>query len=794
LAEIHRIDVEIAAHDNCSKVLDNLINRLGMSTKSGLALGIAFSATNMAINKLMEGFQYLQQWVSESAEQFRAYEKAVTGVYSIIDRASISFSQLSHTILGFSIIFGESATVLASGLNSIMREVQNISDGFNVLVNSERLAVATGSDLQSSINTVLGVMQSYNMTADQSGEISELLAKVYTRTGTSMEEISSMIARVAPVSQKAGVSLNELAAVFTTLSSKGLPLRQSVSGYQEILENLVNPSEEQYKIMVEMGIAYDDLIVKAEGFTTVLTHMLSATKNNTDAMRTLVGSQQGYNIALALSTGKEYGDNISYFTSKISELNNMYNIMSNTSDFAKRKQEAFGQAVSQGVGEAGSGIENFVNNVVNGFKVMISNFGIMRLAVKDVISNLAPALVEANNALSTETVSAYVNYFSELNDYTQEQVVLLGQLQARQALYNEELTQLQSQRDILVSTHDYTEALHYIPLALDDASYSTKIFDETTRALVDSIRIQRQEIKDLDKANQVLSLGEQKNSLQMMQIQLSSMNHRGRMTREQKRQMEELEKKNLELRIKEMENNIAISEIHQNGLDEEEERLERIERDYEESIRVIEDAYNRELAALDLNIKGKELLIEEYQTAVDTVNTNIINAQNLFWTEYNNIETTNQLDDLTKTQIYMDDKLKIVVEGMKKVKDAMEGETVTTSGRTTTSVGGAVVSVTPISTPEEAAENLRGSPIGRIVFGTYQHGTNYVPTTAPYLLHKGEAVIPANKNKPTNIKITLDPITINANIYDKIDVEKLCQKIEIGVQSGLLKGMTTIYK
>jgi hypothetical protein len=414
----------------------------------------------------------------------------------------------------------------------------------------------------------------------------------------------------------------------------------------------------------------------------------------------------------------------------------------------------------------------------------------------NISSNLTPALKQVMDAFDTEQVNDYINYFKELNDYTSEQTLLLGQLQQRQALYNKELEQLKSQREIMIATHGYQEALHYIPLALDDATYSSKIFDETTRALVDSIRIQREEIKKLDQANQAFSLSEQSNSLEMMQIQLSAMDHRGRMTREEKQRMQELDRLNLQLRIGEQQNSIQIEQIRQGGLTAEEERLDRIKTGYDEQIRVTEDAYNRELKALDLNIEGKGLLLSEYQTAINTVNTNINNAQKTFWEEYHKIETNNQLTDTFKAKFFADQKLKIIIDSQKNILKAQMATTI-----------GQLPTATPMQ--QLIPKGFLSQVFKILGFGTdidaylkqfygithLQTGIDYVPRTKPYILHKGEAVITAgqNKNVRNPVQVKVDPITVYANITDNTDVQTLVRKLELAIQSGLVEGITTSY-
>ncbi len=70
------------------------------------------------------------------------------------------------------------------------------------------------------------------------------------------------------------------------------------------------------------------------------------------------------------------------------------------------------------------------------------------------------------------------------------------------------------------------------------------------------------------------------------------------------------------------------------------------------------------------------------------------------------------------------------------------------------------------------SQGLReGGPYG--VLGSYRDGTDYVPRTGPYMLHRGESVTPAAANNaPLQVELTLKgdgPLA--AAFADMIDVK-----------------------
>ena len=396
--------------------------------------------------------------------------------------------------------------------------------------------------------------------------------------------------------------------------------------------------------------------------------------------------------------------------------------------------------------------------------------------IKNISGAKKPELVD------TQAVMDAISQFETLNNYISDQSTLLLELTQRQSLYNDELTQLKAQRDSFMAIHEYTETLHYIPMALEDATYTTRIYNATingtyynTQALVDSIRIQRNEILRLQDVNEKYNLSSQKNSLEIMKIQYAAMGQRHGLTRGQKTQLKELEKADMDLRIKTMENQIIIDEIKTGGLTAEERRLDDIKMAYNEYIYTTMNTYQKDLDAMNLNIKGKELLLSEYETAIGIVNANITTAQTEFWTEWDKIATSNQLNQLTKDAIFNDDRVKIVKNAQLAILAIRKAE-----------LPSSVISIASkyarTTSPPSFFDFLRQSGLfaPKLPLSSYQSG-GFIPETGPYLLHKGETVIPVNHSQSINM-----PITINAMINNDMDINTLAKKLRRAMSMGLI--------
>ena len=78
----------------------------------------------------------------------------------------------------------------------------------------------------------------------------------------------------------------------------------------------------------------------------------------------------------------------------------------------------------------------------------------------------------------------------------------------------------------------------------------------------------------------------------------------------------------------------------------------------------------------------------------------------------------------------------------------------------------------------------------------YQTGTHRVPKTGLAVVDEGETITPAG-GRPRGggfpATIHVDPMSISVSIYDHTGVEEVIQKVELGIQSGLIKGVETVY-
>jgi hypothetical protein len=347
-------------------------------------------------------------------------------------------------------------------------------------------------------------------------------------------------------------------------------------------------------------------------------------------------------------------------------------------------------------------------------------------------------------------------------------ITLTGDLQRRIHEYKDDIKSLNQQIDTLTETHDLTTALRYIPMALKDASYTSKIFDEQTRALVDSLRLQEDLMQRINRESDKFSMKALRNNIQIAEMQLDADKHRGRMTRNQREQVEKLQLANQRLSIEEMRNQLEVMQVKQNGYNQEKEQLERIKLSYQDRLFTAKDSYQDELQSLRGLIRNKQSLIEQHTQSLKSE----YDERLLLYDQY--LKDMRALDKGTQQKIIKETG-GIPLEGMQEIHE---------TGSSTPSIRSKIF------------DDFERSVLGKRGFDV---GTRFVPETGLYTLHRGEAVIPSRENttrkhSSVDVNVKLDGgVSIDVTRASTDDLTWISEKVSKAVRAGLMSGVDTVY-
>lgn len=153
------------------------------------------------------------------------------------------------------------------------------------------LAAASGTDLAMTADIMSNVMGGFAISADEAQRAADVLAKATAKGNINMEMIGETMKDAAPVAQKYGASLEEVAALTAKLGDAGIQGSKAGTTLKNMFLNLSAPTSEIEKIMTSLGVkAVDPATGKMRKMTDILVDMNKAfeSKGLTDSKRLAV--------------------------------------------------------------------------------------------------------------------------------------------------------------------------------------------------------------------------------------------------------------------------------------------------------------------------------------------------------------------------------------------------------------------------------------------------------------------------------------------------------------------------
>ena len=151
------------------------------------------------------------------------------------------------------------AREIASAYSGIALYGQDAAHGTEVMRKAMVLATAVGDDLASTANFLGGYLDKVGKDASYAEKYINLFAATNRKTGISLGTLQDYLFRANSSLQAANISGTEASAVFGRLYRAGVKGANAYSGFQQAIETMLLPSEEQIDVFNRLGIEVESL-------------------------------------------------------------------------------------------------------------------------------------------------------------------------------------------------------------------------------------------------------------------------------------------------------------------------------------------------------------------------------------------------------------------------------------------------------------------------------------------------------------------------------------------------------
>lgn len=252
------------------------------------------------------------------------------------------------------------------------------------------LAAAGQLDLGRAADITTNIMSGFNIEAEKTTEVADVLAKAAASANTSVEQMGDAMSYVAPVAAGAGISLEETAAAIGVLSNAGIQGQRAGTALRGIIASLQNPTGQTAKALEALGLTADDVNPSMHSLTDILKTLEEAGMDSSQAMQ-LVGTASGPALIAMMTEGSE-----------------------GLAEFTTELENAEGAAARMS--------ETMTDNLYGRIQEMKSAFEEVALTIYD---NIQPAL-----EWLVEQIKGLAEWFGNLSPETQKTILVLAGLAA----------------------------------------------------------------------------------------------------------------------------------------------------------------------------------------------------------------------------------------------------------------------------------------------------------------------------------------------------------------------------
>ena len=369
--------------------------------KNMSGMGIATRAVNRMIGAGLSAFGASSVWgiMKDSAQAAADFNTQFAGMASILEEEDIPLlGSMKKRIFELSNQYGVSAGEIAAGMKDLVGSGVPAADAMRAIEKSIRGSIIAQTDLHSITETSIKLVramgkESLGVASDTEGleKVQRVLWNVQDKGIVSMDELYAVIAELGPMANIAGISIEELAAMFQIMTLKAGNAADAKTGIQSFLVSMARQSKQTQKEAHALGLAYDLESLKAKGLVGFLEDVTNATNNNLTSLVHLSGRQEGARAMLTLTKDgvKELADMIDYNTTSVNKYNSAWAMFNPSVELAAANEQMKNMKIQFG--------ELALPPVVTG----LTNVALTVDAVSAAIRNLSTAFSEMNPILKT---------------------------------------------------------------------------------------------------------------------------------------------------------------------------------------------------------------------------------------------------------------------------------------------------------------------------------------------------------------------------------------------------------
>ena len=351
------------------KTLTERIKEFGKDQFKSAAKITLFTTMYRAVRGLQVG---LLNATKEAAE----YIIKINEIRSINQETGESFDFISNKLQDISRKLGLPVLDVAeAAYQTLSNQVAKGAEAFQFLDSAGKLAVASVSDISTSVNALSTVLNGYSLSSTEADKVSAILFKGVEVGRFRLKDLDNAMSKVIPTASALGVSFEEVIGALSAFTIRGVRVEQASTLLNNVLLGLLKPTSEATKFFNQLGYANGRGALSALGLANTFKLLNDELQRNPEHLAKIANDMRELR-GIALAGGKTFNDfvdDIAKVSNATESFNNAIDINLNNAGREFKKFEQDWNTIWRSLGEKAVTGFNFITKSVRGIADILSN-------------------------------------------------------------------------------------------------------------------------------------------------------------------------------------------------------------------------------------------------------------------------------------------------------------------------------------------------------------------------------------------------------------------------------------
>jgi len=234
------------------------------------------------------------------------FEDGMAKIYTIATEDQIPMEEMKQQLVDLSNETGYGLDDLTEATYQSVSASVDAAKAVEFMGTATKLARGGFTTTTRSVDLLTTVINAYGTSVDEASHISDVLLKTQNDGKTIIDELAGSMGTVIPTAANYGISLEDLAAVYATLTKQGVNTARATTFMNAMFTELEKPSSDVADLLFnKTGKSFAQLMKEGNNLADVLDILYTAVDGDTERFQLLFGNIRSGRAAAAL-TNREF--------------------------------------------------------------------------------------------------------------------------------------------------------------------------------------------------------------------------------------------------------------------------------------------------------------------------------------------------------------------------------------------------------------------------------------------------------------------------------------------------------